>query len=686
MNTQALQRDQEATDGAAQTAAAGSGVRLKDRFQIWSDAPIPAFDSPSARAYAVTDLVNGNEGLFALVSDGQVLCRDDVIANLSDVRSTALMRLVDSGYVWWPRDNRRRRVVIFERPSGARLMDSLTSPVQPMGELQSVRSILAPAIAALGYLSVIGVVHRAIRPTNMFYTDATRQSCMLGECVMAPPAFFQPSLFETIEAAMSHPAGRGTGMRGNDIYALGVTLLYMLLGRNPVPHLSDKELLAAKLAQGSFTTLVSRAPIPTAMREPLRGMLQDDPVQRWDLAALQGWVSERRLKPVQINHNDRAMRPLPFEGQNFYTCRSLAFALTQNWRSAAMSDRKVELASWIERSLGDQRRREAVESGFDSRFNGAGISGELSARAMLNARLTLALDPDGPLRYKTFAAMTDGVGAYLATHFNDLNALQDFSEIVRGGLPIFWLDMQHAGDREANNLVLQFRKLNGFLRDPRPGFGYERCLYEMNPGQHCLSPLVERECVIDIAELLPALEKVAKGMTEAFPFDRHLAAFVAARAQGDLSQALAMVGNRGSSMEAAMGILSLFAALQWRHGPESLPELTRWIMSSAEALLGNYHHRSARKRAEAELPRVMKSGSIVGLYNFLLNGDLRKQDEAGFAEAALRYSKADTEIAFLESGGASNPRRAREMGYRMAALFTAAVGCAVIALLTLARV
>jgi eukaryotic-like serine/threonine-protein kinase len=100
MNTQALQRDQEATDGAAQTAAAGSGVRLKDRFQIWSDAPIPAFDSPSARAYSVTDLVNGNEGLFALVSDGQVLCRDDVIANLSDVRSTALMRLVDSGYVW----------------------------------------------------------------------------------------------------------------------------------------------------------------------------------------------------------------------------------------------------------------------------------------------------------------------------------------------------------------------------------------------------------------------------------------------------------------------------------------------------------------------------------------------------------------------------------------------------------
>jgi hypothetical protein len=686
MKTQAAQRDEDRTSGASHLAGADSGVRLKDRFQIWSDSPIGTLDSPSARAYAVTDEVSGNEGFFALVSDGELLCRDDVMATLHDVRSTTLMRLVENGHVWWPRDNRRRRVAIFERPGGARLMESLTSPVQPMGELQSIRSLLAPAISALGYLSAIGVVHRAIRPTNLFYSDATRQSCLLGECVMAPPAFFQPSLFETIEAAMAHPAGRGNGIRGNDIYALGVTLLYMLLGRNPVPHLSDKDLLAAKLAQGSFTTLVSRAPIPTAMREPLRGMLQDDPVHRWDLADLQAWVSERRLKPVQILHNDRAMRPLSFEGQNYYTCRNLAFALTENWRSAAMSDRKVELGSWIERSLGDQRRREAVESAFDNRFSGAGMSGESSARAMLNARLALALDPDGPLRYKTFAAMTDGVGSYLATHFNDANALQDFNEIVRGGLPIFWLDMQHAGDREANNLVMQFRKLNSFLRDPRPGFGYERCLYEMNPGQHCLSPLVERECVVEIAELLPALEKIATGMTESLPFDRHLAAFVGARAQGDLSQALAMVGNRGNSMEAAMGILSLFAALQWRHGPESLPELTRWIMSSAEPLLGNYHHRSARKRAEAELPRVMKAGSIVGLYNFLLNGDLRKQDEAGFAEAAMRYSKAETEIAFLESGGATNPRRAREMGYRMAALFTAAVGIAAVVLLTLARV
>ncbi len=681
MNTKVKQREDDETDVAARMAAAASGVRLKDRFQIWPDAPLDAYDSPSARAYAATDLVSGNEGFFALVSDGELLCRDDVMQTLHDVRAGTLMRLAESDHVWWPRDKHRRRVMIFERPGGARVMDDLAHPIQPMNEQQAIR-VLSGALSGLSYLSMIGVVHRAIRPTNLFFTDNTRQSIMLGECVSAPPAYFQPALFETIESAMTHRAARGHGMRGDDIYSLGVTILYLLLGRHPAPQLSDKELLAAKLAQGSFTTLVARAPIPTGMREALRGMLQDDPVHRWDLGDLQAWVSERRLKPAQIVHNDRAQRPFGFEGQNYYTCRSLAHALAQNWRSGAMGDRKVELASWIERSLGDQRRREAVERAFDNRFSG----GETGARAMLNARLVQALDPDGPLRYKSLAVTADGLGSHLSTHFSDAAVLQEFSELLRGGLPIFWLDLLPKSDREANTLLLTFRKLNNFLRDPRPGFGYERCLYELNPGQHCLSPLVEREGVVAIEELLPALEKIAKGMSEGLPFDRHLAAFIAAREQGDLSQALAMIGNRAQPMEAAMGLLSLFAALQWRHGPESLPELTRLVMASADPLLGNYHHRNARKRAEAELPRVLQLGSIVGLYNFLLNGDLRKQDDAGFAEAAAAYHKAEAEIAFLESGGASNPGRARELGYRIAALFTMAVGIAAIGLLSVAAV
>ena len=82
MNTQVRQHEEDAANATTHMAAATSGVCLKDRFHIWSDALISAFDLPSAWPYAVTDMVSGNEGVFALVRDGELLCRDAVIASL----------------------------------------------------------------------------------------------------------------------------------------------------------------------------------------------------------------------------------------------------------------------------------------------------------------------------------------------------------------------------------------------------------------------------------------------------------------------------------------------------------------------------------------------------------------------------------------------------------------------------
>src|SRR5690606_2294611 len=117
------------------------------------------------------------------------------------------------------------------------------------------------------------------------------------------------------------------------------------------------------------------------------------------------------------------------EGQNYYSCRSLAQAITHSWRSDTMTERKVDLGHWLERSLGDSYRREAIERAYDQRLaSSSSIGGESSGRAMLNARIGVALDPLAPLRYKNFAAMVDGFGPMLATHFQDSNALQEFTE------------------------------------------------------------------------------------------------------------------------------------------------------------------------------------------------------------------------------------------------------------------
>ncbi len=67
------------------------------------------------------------------------------------------------------------------------------------------------------------------------------------------------------------------------------------------------------------------------------------------------------------------------------------------------------------------------------------------------------------------------------------------------------------------------------------------------------------------------------------------------------------------------------------------------------------------------------------------NQRLRKQDEMGFATAVQQFTKLEFEIAFLESGGASDPSRARLYGQRIAASCAAAIGLLVIVVFTLSK-
>jgi hypothetical protein len=305
--------------------------------------------------------------------------------------------------------------------------------------------------------------------------------------------------------------------------------------------------------------------------------------------------------------------------------------------------------------------------------------------AVFNARLAMALDPQAPLRYKDFATTIEGIGPALAAEFHDSAKVQEFAEIVLGGLPIFWLDLQRFGERDLARTAGLFRQLVKHLKDPRPGFGVERCLYELNPGQHCLSPLVESAHVVAIEELLPALERAAGEQGDGVPFDRHIAAFIASRCAEDVSRSLGLAANREKPVDATIGLLALFATLQWRFGPSSLPGLTRWAAGNIQPVVATYHHRGARKRIEAEIPKLLKGGSLVDLYNYLVTSDLRRRDEAGFAAAVQQYAKLDLEIAFLESGGASDPLRARRYGHQIAAACAAALGLLVIAAFTLTK-
>src|SRR3546814_15330392 len=74
---------------------------------------------------------------------------------------------------------------------------------------------------------------------------------------------------------MAVPEGRGYGGPEDDYYALGVLVLVLLCGGNPVPGLSEHDLVEAKISKGSYAAMVGETRLSMPMVEVLRGLLCD---------------------------------------------------------------------------------------------------------------------------------------------------------------------------------------------------------------------------------------------------------------------------------------------------------------------------------------------------------------------------------------------------------------------------
>ncbi|MGE5538073.1 MAG: hypothetical protein ACM30I_05620 [Gemmatimonas sp.] len=651
-----------------------TGIVLKERLEILPDQPLPEFSTPWAQAFATRDLLGVGEGLCALIVTDVAPCREEVLSRLIGARSRGFFDVLEFGPVRWS-DGRRRLAIVTERPVEAALMPDLTATVKPMPLPELIEKVLSPIAEGLANLGLLGITHRGIRPSNIFRRGGAARECALGDFVTGPAGAGQPAVFETIESAMSLPSGRGDGTPGDDVFALAVTLLTLFLGRNPVALMNEAELMGHRVASGSFQTLLGTEAITGPFRDLLRGMLQDDPDQRWGVPDIQGWIRERRGRVFVVGKVERALRPISLAGQSFYACRPLAAQLATKWRAASLVEKKEELVNWLSRSIQDPIYLTAVGRALDWRWAAGRRSVPGGMEMGLNARLCVALDRKAPIRYKSFAAFPGGVGPALAAALTEPERLRDLTELIAQQLPEFAIEMTMAeDDTEAEALTAKFRRVATALGDNRPGQGVERALYELNPQFPCQSPILLSERVTDIVELLPALERVASEQAQGSPIDRHIAAFVAAHFATMPSDVYTLLAAPAGTTSHVLGTIGLISVLQSKLGPRSLPRLARWIAPSVKPVIESFHRRATRERLEAALPGVIEGGDLSRLRDFILGADQRQRDQNEFNAAVREYAQLEGEVRFIESGGASSPQHAREYGHMMGAWIAVLLG------------
>lgn len=213
--------------------------------------------------------------------------KESIIKSLHGLCHPSLIRLLDHGN--W----NGRFYEVMEFCEGGVASEHL-----PIPETDLI-VFLKPIINGLQYCHQQGIIHRDIKPNNLFFRDLSRQVLIIGD-------FGISSYLETDEQAVrvTHTAanltldyaapelldGHAVGPK-TDFYALGITLLHLLSGKSPFAGLSNNDILVAHLrGRISFPENISER-----FATLIKGLTLFDVQARWGHEEISRWLQGETL-------------------------------------------------------------------------------------------------------------------------------------------------------------------------------------------------------------------------------------------------------------------------------------------------------------------------------------------------------------------------------------------------------
>ncbi len=666
---------------ATQLKSDGKGVfaLVKGRYKVYPDLPLPLLDMPNAKAYQAEDVTAPDHKVFALVCKPDLPVRKDHIKARVGLKMEGVLPLTDAGVASWQPFGRKTMFLLYEMPLGGRVVHSKTyDKVLPEEEAEKISRWIRPLLMGINNLSLRGLTHREIRPDNLFFLDAEKTKVVWGDCISSPPGFDQPATFETIESSMCSRAGRGDGATSDDLYAFGATLICLGLGYDPVESLSADELLELKIYKGSYATLIGEERVSLGLIELLRGLLADNVSQRWDISSIQLWADGRRLTPVQAKVIKTSQRPFLFNNVEYFSYRTLAYAFCKNWDLAADAIRSEKLQTWLNRGFDDKEMARAVEKSIDMAL--VRFSTKEKQEDFFVARTCMLLDPSAPLRVRECSFMPQALGQMIATYVSDEKMIKTLIGLISTGYLESWYELHR--NRSAEQ---QVKSMQMVLLKPDLGMGIERLMYDLNEGLPCQSPLVVKDYVDDISDLMPALENISKKIgPKTEPIDRHIAAFIAVKFGTKVSDQISALNSPKESIS-VQGMLNIFATLQQTFGPEKLYAFSSWIGGLLSPIINGYFSLEKRQQLEKHLPKLIRKGFLPDIYAFLNNKQERLMDMNYFEQAKKEYAKLAEEIEFLDGNREKREEEGLMMGHQVAAIVSFSIAVLTMFLLLLTQ-
>lgn len=649
---------------------------FNDEITIFPNKPIKAYDIGQVKAYEAMGRGNAPEKLFVYLCENHLSPRTSVGANYNKIINPNLARLVGSGVVFWPPEQKQRYTLVYENNFGNPIVEDDVNTGYGWDQDFVLNNVLKPLFSVLQDLRDKEVVHGHIRARNIFDNGSKSLDRMVvGDCLAVPAWSHMPCIYLPIEKAMADPVARGRGTTEDDLYSVGVTLAVLLRANNPLEGFSDEEIIEEKIKHGSYQALTGKDRFTGAILELLRGLLYDDPHQRWTIDEVQAWLDGRRLSPKQAPKKIKASRPLILMGKKYIYPELLAMHMSESITEAAHIIENDDLNQWVQRAVENKTLLESVEKA-QNWASEQGKGGTYQQR--LITRISMALHPGSPIRYKGVSILPEGIGMALTNAYITKQDIQTYIEIFTQLFITQWVDMERSGLVDASALVARFDSCRAFVRQTGIGFGLERCIYYLDPSAPCLSEKLQNYYVRTPEDMMYALEDLSqsKGRPHLF-FDRHSISFLSVKDRKNIDPYMFELGS-DDEYQRILGELKTVATIQKRSRMDKFPGIAGWIADNLGPVYERIHDRKLRNQLKEKVDRLHPKGDLTKIAAIFDEAGMYSGDSNQFFRAIHEYVRLKNEKAQLEHDLKNSKTFGYDMGRQAAAILSCILASIVI--------
>ena len=217
--------------------------------------------------------------------------KEEILKQLKELQHEDIVNLIDYGY------HEGRFFEVMEYAAGGSLIDfnpDGTYKYLPVRDVTRMKQIIKETVNALHDCHVKGIIHRDIKPDNVFFKNSDGTDILIGDFGISSALEEGMSRRLTNQSlTVGYAAPELYGIKGEviigkeiDYYALGLTVVHIWLGKSPFEGLGPHAII-------NLTTS-GKIDIPGDMSDDLKtlvkGLVTIDYRKRWGYEEVQKWL------------------------------------------------------------------------------------------------------------------------------------------------------------------------------------------------------------------------------------------------------------------------------------------------------------------------------------------------------------------------------------------------------------